>query len=111
MTRAIILAAGFSSRISLLPGGNPKCLLDLRGKSLLIRQLGLLADCGISDIWIITGHGASALIAAAGAGPKFRHYPHYARTNNLCTLASSADLLVGDTLVVFSDVLIAREPL
>lgn len=111
MTRAIILAAGLSSRIGALTSEKPKCLLDLRGESILTRQLRLLSDCGISDTWIITGHGANALLSAAGDGANFRYYPDFARTNNLYTLASCADLLTGDTLIVFADVLAARDPL
>jgi len=48
---AIILAAGFSSRM-----GSFKPLIDLLGKTPLERCIDLFKCCGIHDIMVVTGH-------------------------------------------------------
>jgi len=54
--KAIILAAGRGSRMKLLTDEIPKCLVKLRGKSLLDWQLSALRTAGITDIAIVTGY-------------------------------------------------------
>ena len=54
--KAIILAAGRGSRMKLLTDETPKCLIKLRGKSLLDWQLSALRAAGITDIAIVTGY-------------------------------------------------------
>ena len=111
MTRAVILAAGMSSRAGAVTGGKPKCLLDLHGMPLIKHMMRLLKSCEINDIWIVTGYEAGSLVSTVGEGVSFRYYPNYSRTNNLHTLASCADLLDSDTLVIFSDVLVQKDSL
>ena len=50
---AIILAAGFSSRMGELKG-----LLSLGGRTLLEHCVALFRDCGIEDVVVVTGHRA-----------------------------------------------------
>jgi L-glutamine-phosphate cytidylyltransferase len=111
MTRAIILAAGRSSRISVLAEGRPKCLLEIGGRSLLNRLLDQLTVCGISDICIATGYRADDVAAAAPSDVKLMHYPSYATTNNLGTLQWCAQFLDGDVVVLFADVLVDTDSL
>ena len=54
--RAIILAAGRGSRLKELTDDKPKCLVELKGKTLLSRQLDSLRSAGISEIGIVTGY-------------------------------------------------------
>ncbi len=54
--RAIIIAAGTGSRLRPLTNGLPKCMLQLRGKTLLQRQLEVFKACGIKDIALIKGY-------------------------------------------------------
>ncbi len=54
--KAIILAAGRGSRLLPLTRDMPKCLLPVgSGKSVLEHQLGILRDCGISDVVVVSG--------------------------------------------------------
>jgi choline kinase len=55
---------------------------------------------------VVTGYHAKLIATAVGDRVTLRSDPDYARTNNLCTLAHCRDLLQGDTLVAFSDVLV-----
>lgn len=64
---AVILAAGFSSRM-----GRFKPLLELGGRSLLDRVVGLFRQVGVREIVVVCGHRAEETAAAArtlGAKP------------------------------------------
>ena len=54
--KALILAAGRGSRMEKLTQTIPKCLVKLKGKTLLQRQIDILTQAGINDIGIITGY-------------------------------------------------------
>lgn len=57
---AVIAAAGLGSRLG---RGHPKCLLDIRGLTVLERQLRLLAD--IPDVRVVVGFEELQVIEAA----------------------------------------------
>lgn len=59
-TAAVLLAAGSASRM----GGQPKCLLQLDGRSLIVRQIQALQALGLNDIVVVLGHYAAAIGAA-----------------------------------------------
>ncbi len=54
--RGIILAAGRGSRLKILSSDLPKCMISLKGKSLLEYQINSMAINGISEIAVITGY-------------------------------------------------------
>ncbi len=71
---AIILAAGFSSRM-----GELKALLPLGGRTVLEHCVALFRDCGIEDVVVVTGHRADAVGAMAeAAGARVAFNPDYA---------------------------------
>ena len=53
--KTLILAAGKGLRLKHLTNNNPKCLIDLFGKTLLQRQIETLNKSGIFDINVVTG--------------------------------------------------------
>lgn len=59
---ALVLAAGLSSRMS---GFKP--LLDLGGRSLLARAIGLFRDAGVRDVRVVIGHRSAETRAEAEA--------------------------------------------
>jgi len=111
MTRAIILAAGMSSRICAVTGGHPKTLLEIGGKSLLRRQLDQLAHHDIADIHVATGYRAGEIVAVTGNDATTHFYPRYTETNNLGTLEWCSELLDGECLILFADVLVSNHSL
>jgi L-glutamine-phosphate cytidylyltransferase len=111
MTRAIILAAGLSSRICAVTAGHPKSLLEIGGKSLLRRQLDQLALHDITDIHVATGYRAEEIAATTGNDATTHYYPRYAATNNLGTLEWCSGLLDGQCLILFADVLVSNRSL
>jgi choline kinase len=100
--KAIILAAGRGSRMKTLTEERPKCLVELRGKSLLDWQLLALRQAGIDEIAIVTGYKAEALSHRA---PVVFHNPRWAETNMVSSLACAAAWLRSAPCVVsYSDI-------
>ena len=54
--KAIILAAGRGTRMGTLTDEKPKCLLEVKGETLLEKQLKTIYDSGIHQIGIVTGY-------------------------------------------------------
>jgi choline kinase len=109
--RALILAAGQGSRLLPLTENQPKCLLDLAGRSMLEWQLAGLAAAGVGEASIVTGFRSdlveSALPDITPPGMRVRTLfnPFYKVADNLAScwlarheLAGPALILNGDTL-------------
>ena len=80
----------------------PKCLVELRGKSLLDWQLKALREAGITEIAIVTGYKRELLM---GRGLVEFHNPRWAETNMVSSLACAAAWLETDSCVVsYSDI-------
>jgi choline kinase len=63
---AIILAAGVGKRLHGASGGKPKCLIEIGGRSLLLRLVDGLVAAGVRRIVVVTGFGAEHVRAALG---------------------------------------------
>ncbi len=95
--KAIILAAGRGSRMRALTDERPKCLVSVRGKSLLDWQLGSLRAAGIAEIGIVTGYRRELL---AGRGLAEFHNPRWAETNMVSSLACAESWLLSEPCIV-----------
>lgn len=62
---AVLLAAGAGSRM----GGRPKCLLELGGVPLVMRQLIALSGAGVDEVAVVLGHYADQVEAAVAPFP------------------------------------------
>lgn len=83
---AVILAAGYSSRI-----GGFKPLMELGGQSLISRCAGLFRRAGIDNIVLVTGHRRQEVeVEAAKLGLTCIHNPDYDRGmySSVCTAAA-----------------------
>jgi len=69
--KAMILAAGRGERMRPLSDRVPKCLLEVRGKSLIVWLLEALSRAGVSDIVINHAHLGHMIEAALGDGRRF----------------------------------------
>lgn len=100
--RAIILAAGRGSRMKDLTDDCPKCLVKLKGITLLDRQLAALREANIEQIGIITGYKREML---SNYGLKEFYNPRWAETNMVSSLAcAQAWLLEEPCIVSYSDI-------
>ena len=61
-TRAIVLAAGFGTRLLPLTLSRPKPLVPVWGKPVLRHVLDLLRDWGVRDVLVNLHHGAGAIL-------------------------------------------------
>ncbi|MGB0909603.1 MAG: NTP transferase domain-containing protein [Nitrospirales bacterium] len=108
--KTIILSAGQGRRLLPLTAENPKCLLQIGGKSLLEWQLQELKKCGIDEVSVVVGYGADkveGLLHRQGhtSWVSTLYNPFYAVADNLgsCWVArhemsEEFILLNGDTL-------------
>lgn len=115
--KAILLAAGRSTRLYPLTLNKPKSLLEVGGKTILEYQLDALANCGISELVIVTGY-LNHLIESKIEQVKNRYSfdfkfvfnEKFADTNNIYSLwTAREDLIDKDFLCLHADVLFHPE--
>ncbi len=97
-TRAIILAAAGQVGSS----DQPKCLADIRGRSLLRRQMDSFAAAGVRDISVVRGYGKAAVTPV---GAEVFDNDRYAETGEVQSLIAAESRLKGEVLVSYGDIL------
>lgn len=99
---AIIAAAGFEKQLLPLIEDKPKCLLDIKGKTILDRQVGALNACDIKEIALIRGYKKEAI-----ALPNIRYYDNdrFEETGELFSLFCAENELKGRTIVLYGDII------
>jgi NDP-sugar pyrophosphorylase family protein len=101
-TKAVLLAAGFGSRLLPLTREVPKPLLPFWGRTLLDRALDTLAGFGVREVLINLHHGADAIRAYLAKHP---------RTDVRIQFSVEPEILgTGGALVRAKDFLPATEP-
>jgi choline kinase len=103
MTRAVILAAGFGSRLMPLTSDRPKGMIPLLGMPMLARQVAVLRAQGISDISIVGGYLAQRLETL---GLPVISNPAYETTNMVESLMCARSLMDGtqDLIMAYGDI-------
>ncbi len=104
---AIILAAGNGTRMGDLTADIPKAMLDVGGRTLIERNLGILADLGVTDVTVVVGYKASRLRRHLADRVRYAENRHYRETNSLYSLWLASDQLAGGALVLNSDLLVS----
>ena len=109
---AIILAAGRGNRLAeFIPDGQPKCLLEFGGRSLLDRQLDILFRLGVRHATLVLGYKAGLVVEHIGtlaSRPEvaFFYNPAYKKGSVLSLLAAHEVMTSGETVLVLdADVL------
>src|SRR5919108_6224780 len=106
--RAIILAAGFEPGLLPLIEDRPKALLDIKGKSILERQVEALNACNIKDIAVVRGYQKDKFTL-----PNIRYYDNddYEKNFELASLFCADAELRGRCLILYGDILFDRSVL
>jgi choline kinase len=99
--RAIILAAGSGLRLGQHTKDIPKALLDLNGKSILERQISLLRQHGINEIFVVTGYQREKHTLK---DIEYIFNPRYAETEQLASMMVARTKISDDVLVIFGDI-------
>jgi phosphoenolpyruvate phosphomutase len=99
---AIIPAAGFEKQLLPLIEDKPKCLLDIKGKTILERQVGTLNECNIKEIALVRGYKKEAITL-----PNIRYYDNdrYEETGELFSLFCAENEMKGRTIVLYGDII------
>lgn len=101
---AVVLAASRGD-LGELTRDQPKCMIDVRGQSLLARLVSLLSDSGIRSITVVRGYHKEAI---ALTGIATVDNDRYAETGEVYSLACARAQLDGETIVVYGDILFRR---
>lgn len=105
---AVIVAAGFEPGMLPLIQDRPKALLEVRGKTLLERQIETLNACGVRNVAVVRGYKKDAFTLPA---PRYYDNDEYETTGELQSLFAAEKELNGRVLVLYSDVLFDRSVL
>lgn len=98
---AIILAASRGSDLGDLTADRPKCMIDVRGQSILDRQLAAFRAENIRAVTVVAGYAEQAV---AGADISKVVNPDFATTGEAASLACAEDALTGAAIVGYGDI-------
>ncbi|MCX5679371.1 MAG: phosphocholine cytidylyltransferase family protein [Candidatus Omnitrophica bacterium] len=105
-TRAIILAAGKGTRMASYSNSSPKALLELRGETLLSRQLRSFNNSGINEFIIVGGYlfeQMEKFVQSSKYNIKLIYNPFYTETNSIASLWFARKYLEGDVFITNGD--------
>jgi len=110
MIRALILAAGQGTRLEHFVNDRPKALVELLGKSLLDRQVGVLNCANVTDIHIVAGYHAQKI---QKLGFNCSINPNFASSNMVTSLFCALPFMkqTGDLIISYGDIVYQLENL
>lgn len=109
--QAVILAAGFGSRLKPLTGGTAKPLLEVGGRPLILHQLEALADQGVGPVLVIVGHQADEVQKVIGDRAEILLNDRFATTNSLYSLWLGREWIKGPFVLLNCDLFFDPEVL
>jgi phosphoenolpyruvate phosphomutase len=98
---AVVLAAS-GGDLGELTRDRPKCMIDVRGQSLLERQVATFTASGVRDVTVVTGYRKEAVTVK---GVRTIDNDRYADTGEAFSLAQAGAGLSGELIVAYGDVL------
>jgi len=103
--KAIIVAAGYEPELMPFIEDRPKCMLEIRGKTILERQIETLNQLNIRDIIVVRGYQKEKINL-----PNVRYYDNeeYSSTHNLYSLFKCSKELDDRILFLYADILFDR---
>lgn len=103
--KAIIVNAGFEKKLLPLIEDRPKGMLDIKGKTILERQIEVLNTCGIKDIAVVRGYRAEAIQL-----PNVRYYEnaHFQESYILSSFFCAQPEIRGRVILLYGDILFDR---
>lgn len=100
LDKAVIVAAGLSSRLYPLTAETPKALLPIGRESMLARSIRILRACGISRVAVVVGFRADSIRDAVDTDIAVIANPFFRHCNNMGSLFT-AKHFVGDDPAVY----------
>ncbi len=104
--KAIIIAAGPGSRLNPLTNDKPKCMLELKGKTLLQHQIDALRGAGIDRIALIKGYKKEMINC-----PDLVYYvnDNYQNNNILHSLFYAEEEMNDEFIAAYSDIFYTKD--
>jgi phosphoenolpyruvate phosphomutase len=106
--RAIILAAGADQGLLPLTQDRPKCMLDVKGRTILDRQVELLHSCGIRDIAVVRGYKKESIHVP---GLTYFDNDQFETTGEAASLFAASEFLLDRVVILYGDILFERQVL
>ncbi len=99
---AIIIAAGFEENLLPLIEDRPKAMLEIKGQTILERQISALNACGVKDIVVVRGYQKEQINL-----PNIRYYDNdtFLNTGELSSLFLAEAEMSGPFLFLYSDII------
>lgn len=100
--KAIIVAAGHDKRLEPFNEYLPKCMLEVKGKTILERQIENIRECGINDIIIIKGYRQELINI-----PNVKYYINndFENTGIVSSLFFAREEMNSDFIFLYSDII------
>jgi phosphoenolpyruvate phosphomutase len=103
--RAVILAAGFEPQLMPIIADRPKAMLEVKGRTMLARQVETLSRCGVRDVVVVRGYQKNSVWGPAGsARVRYVDYDRFDETGELYSLLLAGAELDGPFLVLYGDI-------
>jgi len=104
--KAIVVAAGMGRRLQPYTDDRPKCMVPVRGRTILGRQLDAYRAAGIDDIVVVRGYLGERIDLP---GLRFVDNPDFRTNNILVSLMCAAHELDDDVVVSYADIVFHPE--
>ena len=110
--RAIIIAAGFGSRMVPITLNTPKPLVRVKGQRIIDSCLDGLKEAGIEEVYVVRGYLKEQFDQLLYKYPniKFIDNPIYNEANNISSIVSAGDLL-RNSYIIEADLLLYNKSL
>lgn len=116
--KALILAAGFGSRLMPLTKDNPKCMVEYRNKKIIDYEVSALREAGINEIAVVGGYLFGVLKSYVESQFNIKNIyqnKNYDKTNMVQTLFCAREFLEScikesqDLVVSYADIVYCVE--
>lgn len=104
--KAIILAAGKDSALFPLTDMIPKTMLDVKGKTILQRQIEMLRASGIQDIAVVRGYKKEQINYS---NLVYFDNNDYENTGSLISLFHAIDFMDSECIILYGDLIFNKE--
>ncbi len=110
--RAVIIAAGFGSRLVPITLNTPKPLVRVKGKRIIDSLLDAIRDAGIPEVYIIRGYLGEQFDQLLYKYPNIRFIEnkHYNEANNILSVICAGNL-VENAYIMEADLLLSNPKL
>lgn len=107
--KALILAAGYGSRLGDATDGMPKGFIEIGGRPILDRQIEILESCGVTRVCLATGYRFEEFEKRYGSRVDYRYNPFWDKGNNMVSFLFARDWIDESFVCMYADLLYEPE--